>query len=231
MAESPRVKICGVVRPRDALAAEAAGADYVGVVVSAGFGRSVDPRDAPDVVAGLSVVRVAVLVDEDADAAARLGEALGAGVLQLHGEEAPEVMVALRERGPWRLWKSVRAREAADILRAVERYGAHVDGILVEGHREGVVGGGGARLDLDAVAQVRPLIPAGLEVVLAGGLTPDTVADAAARFAPDVVDVSSGVERVPREKDLALVRRFIEEARRPRPARPPSPSTGSRRPS
>jgi phosphoribosylanthranilate isomerase len=112
----------------------------------------------------------------------------------------------------------------------VERYGALVDGILVEGRREGVVGGGGARLDPESVADVRALIRPGLEVVLAGGLTPDTVADAVARFRPDVVDVSSGVERVPREKDPSLVRRFIEEARRPSgPARGSSPRTRSRR--
>jgi len=224
------VKICGVTRPADALGAEAAGADYVGVILSSGFGRSVEPHLASAVVAGLRIARVAVLVDEGADAATRLGEALRADVLQLHGDEPPEVVEALRDRGPWRIWKSVRARGAADVLRTVARYGALVDGILVEGHREGVVGGGGARLDLAAVAEVRASIPPGLEVVLAGGLGPDTVAEAVARFGPDVVDVSSGVERAPREKDPTLVRRFIEEARRPdRPARRPIPGTESRR--
>lgn len=229
MADTPRVKICGVSRRDDALAAEAAGADYIGVVLSGGFLRSVAPETAARVVEGIGAVRVAVLVDEDTDAASRLGEALGAGVLQLHGEEPPEVVAALRERGPWRIWKTVRARGPADVLRTVERYGALVDGILVEGRREGVVGGGGARLDLDAAAEVRALIPRSMEVVLAGGLTPDTVASAVARFAPDVVDVSSGVERVPREKDPTLVRRFIEEARRRN--RPGRASAGSRRPS
>jgi phosphoribosylanthranilate isomerase len=219
-----RVKICGVVRPADARVAEAAGADYVGVVLSPGFGRSVDPRDAPAVVEGIGVERVAVLVDEDAASAARLGEVLGAGVLQLHGEESPGLVTELRERGAWTIWKAVRARGAADVVFAVERYGALVDGILLEGHRDGVVGGGGARLDLDAVAEVRALLPPGMEIVLAGGLAPDSVADAVARFAPDVVDVSSGVERAPREKDPTLVRRFVEEARRQAP--PPRAQAG-----
>ncbi len=214
MVEPVRVKICGVVRREDALAAQAAGADYVGVILSAGFGRSVEPDDAARLVSGVRVARVAVLVDEDPGSAAHLAEAIGADVLQLHGEEPPEVVSAIRDRGPWRIWKSVRARGGADVLRTVERYGALVDGILVEGRREGVVGGGGARLDLDAVAGARGGIPDGIDVVLAGGLTPETVADAVARFAPDVVDVSSGVERVRGGKDPELVRRFIEEARR-----------------
>lgn len=210
------------MRPSDALRAEAAGAEYVGVILSAGFGRSVTPADARAIVAGLGIERVAVLVDEDEDAATRLGEALDASVLQLHGQEPPEVVAALRERGPWRIWKSVRARGAADVLRTLERYRGLLDGILVEGHREGVVGGGGVRLDLDAIVEVRGSIPLDLEVVLAGGLTPETVADAVARFAPDVVDVSSGVERARGEKAPDLVRRFVRAVRHGDPGAHPT---------
>ena len=119
---------------------------------------------------------------------------VGAGVIQLHGEEPPSVLAELRSRGPWKLWKAVRARAVEDIERAVERYADYADGILVEGWKEGVVGGGGARLDLGSEG-VRDLIPERLDFILAGGLDPDTVGDAVKAFRPHVVDVSSGVER------------------------------------
>jgi len=214
VADRVRVKICGLTRREDALAADAAGADFVGVVMSAGFGRSVPPDRARSIVKDLFAVPAAVLVDESAEDAAALGERLGAGVLQLHGDEPPEVLERLAGLGPWKLWKCVRVRGAGDVSTALERYGELVEGILLEGRRDGVIGGGGVRLDLDAIREVRPRIPARLEVVLAGGLTPDNVADAVARFSPDVVDVSSGVERGPGVKDPDLIRRFIEEARR-----------------
>lgn len=225
MVEPVRVKICGVTRREDALAADASGADYVGVVVSRGFGRSVAVERARLVVRDLAAVPVAVLVDESAEAATSLGEALGAGVLQLHGDEPRSVVEALARRGSWKLWKCVRVRGPRDLARTVEAYGDLVDGILLEGYRDGVVGGGGVRLDLDALRAAREELPGHLDVVLAGGLTPDTVADAVARFAPDVVDVSSGVELGFGEKDPELVRRFIQEARRgPVPPRRSSPS-------
>lgn len=218
MAEGTKVKICGLMRRQDAAAADAYGADYLGVVLSAGFGRSVEPERARALVEGLTAVPVAVLVDEEADSASRLAAALGAGVVQLHGKEPPAVVAEIGERGPWRVWKSVRARAPEDVSRALDAYAGLIDGILLEGYREGVVGGGGAMLDLDALYEVRARIPAELEVVLAGGLTPDAVRAALARFAPDVIDVSSGVERARGEKDHHLVRRFIEEARgRPAP--------------
>lgn len=223
--EPVRVKICGLMRREDALAADAAGADYVGVVLSSGFGRSVPVDRARSIVRDLAAVPVAVLVDEAVEAAMALGEALGAGVLQLHGAESRRVVEALAGRGSWKLWKCVRVRGPRDLARTVEMYGDLVDGILLEGHRDGVLGGGGVTLDLDAIRGARDEIPDGLDVVLAGGLTPDTVGDAVARFAPHVVDVSSGVERSPGEKDPDLVRRFIEEARRQ--ARPPRGASAS----
>jgi phosphoribosylanthranilate isomerase len=213
MADLPRVKICGLTRGEDARAADRAGADYVGVVLSHGFGRSVDPDQAARVVEGVGAVRVAVLVDEDADGAVVRARAVEAGVLQLHGEEEPALVRELQQRGPWKLWKSVRVRGPGDVSRAVDAFGDLVDGLLLEGFRPGVVGGGGVAADPDALREVRLQIPRGITFVLAGGLTPDTVADAVARVAPDVVDVSSGVEQVHGRKDHDLIRRFIEAAR------------------
>ena len=207
-----RVKICGVTRREDALAVDRAGADYLGVILSAGFSRSVEPAVASALVEGVRPITVAVLVGEDPGAAEAAARWIGAGVIQLHGEEPPSVLAEIRTRGPWKLWKAVRARALDDIERAVDSYADVADGILLEGWKEGVVGGGSARLDLDP-ERARALIPEHLDFILAGGLDPETVADAVSAFRPEVVDVSSGVERAKGEKDRERVRRFVESAR------------------
>ena len=207
------VKICGLTRGEDVRLAVAQGADYVGFVLSEGFARSVDPERAAAMAEGVGARRVAVLVDEGVDRAEARARVLGAHVLQLHGDEDRSVVDELRARGAWKIWKGVRARSVEDVVRAVEVYGASVDGILVEGWREGVAGGGGVRLDADP-RRLRSAIVPSLRFVLAGGLTPANVGEAVVRFGPDVVDVSSGVERRVGSKDPDLVRSFIESARR-----------------
>lgn len=212
MSERPRIKICGLTRNEDARLAEGLGADFLGLVLSEGFGRSV-PRDlAASVVAGIRASTVAVLVDEPPATAADLARRIGASVIQLHGDEPVDEVEELRRLGAWRLWKAVRADSVDDLRRMVDRFGRAVDGFLVEGWREGVVGGGGVVLRLEP-AVVRGMIPSECDFVLAGGLTPESVGGAVARFGPDVVDVSSGVERSARVKDSGLVKSFIEAAR------------------
>jgi phosphoribosylanthranilate isomerase len=192
--------------------AERLGSDFLGVVLSSGFGRSVHRDRARSVVAGTHTPTVAVLVDEQAATAAELAGLIGAYVLQLHGDEPVAMIEELRRLGDWVIWKAVRAETLDDLARGVDRFGGAVDGFLVEGWREGIVGGGGLELRLDPAA-VRGMIPFECDFVLAGGLTPGSVGVAVARFGPDVVDVSSGVERSPLVKNPALVESFIESAR------------------
>lgn len=208
-----KVKICGLTRRQDVKVAADAGADYVGVILSGGFGRSVDPARAGELVRDVVPTPVAVLVDESPERAEALARALGAGVIQLHGDEPAEVVREVGRGGDWRTWKSVRVRGQSDVARAVELYGEIVDGLLLEGFRPGVVGGGGALLDLDDLERILLAVPSDLEIILAGGLTPDNVGDVVARFRPSVVDVSSGVERESGRKDQELVRRFVGAAR------------------
>ncbi len=219
----PRVKICGLTNADDARAAVAAGADYVGVVVTPGFGRSVEPEQAAEVLADVALPRVAVVVDQPPETVAAAAETIRAAVIQLHGAEDAESVRELRGLGPWRVWKAVRARSVDDVAAVVATLGDHVDGILVEGWKEGVVGGGGVRLHAGARA-VRDAVPSHRTFVLAGGLTPENVADAVARFRPDVVDVSSGVERAERVKDADRIRAFVRAVR----ALDPDPSENSR---
>jgi phosphoribosylanthranilate isomerase len=184
MHDGPRVKICGLCRRQDALTADALGVDYLGVVLTPGFGRSVTVAEGSSILEGVGATRVAVVVDESADRVAAVARALPAKVIQLHGSEAPEWVRELRAHGEWTIWKALRARAPEDVART-----------------------------LDVFSAARDLIPEPLDLILAGGLTPGSVGSAVARFQPDVVDVSSGVEARPREKDPDRLRRFVQNAR------------------
>ena len=118
----------------------------------------------------------------------------------------------MARRGTWSLWKGVQARTVDDLVAALAKYRGLADGLLLEGWKEGVVGGAGVRLELDP-EQVHEHLSGEQRLILAGGLGPATVASVVSRFRPDVVDVSSGVESKAGEKDQALVRDFISAAR------------------
>jgi len=212
MADGVSVKICGLTRNADARDADESGADFLGVVLSEGFGRSVPAHEASSVMRGTTARRVAVVVDEPASVVASLARTITASVVQLHGEESVELIRELRSLGDWTIWKAVRAASIDDVIRAVECYGGAVEGLLLEGWKEGVVGGAGVKVDLDPES-VRAAIPADIDFILAGGLEAATVGEALARFLPDVVDVSSGVERAEGIKDPKLITAFIESAR------------------
>ena len=214
MRETPLVKICGLRRREDVVMADEHGADYLGIVLTSGFSRSVDLLAARALVDGVRARPVAVLVDESADEAERKAEALGAQVIQLHGHEPPDVLESLARRGPWSLWKGVRARSIDDVVSALDEYRGLVDGLLLEGWKAGVVGGGGVRLELEP-ERIHEHLSDAQYLILAGGLSPATVGVAATRFRPDVVDVSSGVESTVGEKDPELVRAFISAAGSP----------------
>jgi len=220
-----RVKICGLTRREDVLEADRAGADYLGVVMSSGFGRSVAPRAAGALVAGTRGKKVAVLVDDTPADVAAAAALLGADVVQLSGDEPLDTLEAIRSLGPWAIWKAVRSRSIDDVDAAVARYGRAVDGILVEGWKEGSRGGSGTRVALDA-ERVRALVPSDVDFILAGGLGPDSVAEAIHAFRPDVVDVSSGVERAVGVKDHERVHAFVDAALR---SASRAPAVGARR--
>jgi phosphoribosylanthranilate isomerase len=208
-----KVKICGVTRAEDARSAAVLGADYVGAVLSPGFGRSVTPEQAATYRSGDGPTLVAVLVDPAVEDAVRWARRAGAGVLQLHGEEPPALLGSLRDAAEWSLWKAVRVAEAEDVRRAVEAYAPVADGLLLDGRAHGGRGGGhGVRFPWAAAEEARDALE-GLLFVAAGGLTPENVGEVVRRLEPDVVDVSSGVEAGDGSKDPELVSAFIRNAR------------------
>jgi phosphoribosylanthranilate isomerase len=204
---TPRIKICGVREPADAIAAVDAGADYVGVV----FAERVR-RVAPGVAAG--VVRavdgradsVGVFVDEDENDLVGVWSVVGFDIAQLHGSEAPDACDRLRARG-LEVWKAIRPRTAEELTVGLARYAGAVDAILIEGFSAKAAGGTGSAFPYAWLEEIdRDAAP---DIILAGGLAPDNVAVAIAGVSPDIVDVSSGVESAPGVKSLRKIEAFI----------------------
>jgi phosphoribosylanthranilate isomerase len=189
-----RVKICGLTRAQDAAVAVAAGADYLGVVF-AGGPRRVTPQAAAEVRAAAGGVTVfGVFGDQAVDEILRIGGTAGLGGAQLHGTYRTEDASRLRAEG-LRVWRVARL--------------AGSDAILVEPWAAHATGGTGIALDHALAREARARL-ADATMVLAGGLTPETVAAAVALVRPDIVDVSSGVERLPGIKDPHKIARFLE---------------------
>lgn len=208
----PDVKVCGLMRHEDAVAAAEAGAGYLGVILAHGFRRSVTPEDARVILEGLPARRVGVFVDAAEDELVFRARAAGVEVLQLHGDEPPELAARLRAAG-WEVWKAVRARGAGDFSAAARRYAGAVDALLLDGYDPSTHGGAGARFPWEQVAARLHELPAGMRLVAAGGLRPENVAEAVRTLRPHAVDVSSGVESAPGVKDARAVRDFVRAAR------------------
>lgn len=215
-----QVKVCGITRYEDGLNAGRAGAGYLGIIASQGFSRSAPLSLGERLAEETGVPVVAVTVDETVPRLTEIARESAASVLQLHGEEPPDTLRGLRERGSWKLWKALRVRTSDEVGRALERYGDLVDGILLDGWHPEHKGGSGARFPWDLVAPLRDAFPRDLDFIAAGGLTPSNVAAAVLALRPDVVDVSSGVEMERGLKDAGRIRTFIENAKRARRTTP-----------
>ncbi len=197
------VKICGVTNRQDAALAAAAGADAIGVNLWPGSKRYVEPAAARPLIDAIpaGVLKVGVFVDAPAAEVLRRLDELGLDRAQLHGDEAAADFAGL---DPARLIRVVRVRDEGSFAAeagwqpALWLYDAHVAGF----------GGAGvtAPWPLVAARGRRPFL-------LAGGLTPDNVAAAVAAVRPDGVDVASGVERGPGQKDPGKIAAFISAAR------------------
>lgn len=196
------VKVCGLSTAESARAAVEAGADAIGVVMSARSPRNVDVATAREVVeaAGCSVETVLVVNDLPAAQAARLALEIGVSALQLHGTYTPQDFADAAAIFP-RLWRATSLKhDDAPVT------GAHGEEILL---LDAPKPGGGETWDLSALEAVRPEG----RWLLAGGLNPENVAHAIDVAKPWGVDVSSGVESAPGVKDLEKIRSFISAAR------------------
>ena len=200
-----RVKICGITRVEDALAAAAAGADAIGLVFYAKSPRAVDIEQARAILAALPpfVTTVGLFVDAERSELERILASVPLDLLQFHGDESVQQCEAFGR--PY--IKALRVKAGDDIAAQVARYPS-AQGILLDAYVEGVPGGTGEAFDWSLIPQTlsKPLI-------LAGGLRPDNVAEAVSRVRPYAVDVSGGVEASKGVKDVEKVDAFIRAAR------------------
>jgi phosphoribosylanthranilate isomerase len=199
------VKICGITRVQDALAAAHAGAHAIGLIFAAESPRKVSTAVARSIVEALPafVTPVALFVDPQAAEVERVIGEVGPQLLQFHGDEAPDFCV--RFGVPY--IKVVRVGLGVDLLQYAGRHRT-AKGLLLDSFVEGSRGGSGSTFDWSLIPAKLPL-----PLILAGGLDPDNVGDAVRRVRPWAVDVSSGVETAKGIKDAARIAAFIRGVR------------------
>ncbi len=198
-----KVKICGITRLEDALAAVRLGADALGFNFWPRSKRYLPPAQARAIVQRLPplVTAVGVFVDPTRDEVRAAVETSGVVMAQLHGDEPPALCLSL----PVPVLKAIRVVDG-NSLAALASY--EVRGFVLDTPSPGY-GGSGKTFEWGLVAEVTRELP----VVLAGGLTPENVGDAVRTLRPWAVDVASGVESAPGIKDPEKMRRFLEAAR------------------
>lgn len=197
-----RIKICGITRPEDAIAAADAGADAIGLVFYPKSPRAVTIEQAQAICAILPpfITIVALFVDAEHFEVEDVLAAVHIDLLQFHGSETPAQCQAFGT--PY--IKAIRMKDDADLSDAVSQY-ASARGLLVDTFDPNEAGGTGETFDWDRV-------PDGLDtpIILAGGLEPGNVGNAVKQLRPYAVDVSSGVEVSKGIKDAEKIRAFVE---------------------
>jgi phosphoribosylanthranilate isomerase len=199
-----KVKICGITSLDDALLAAEAGADALGFVFFEKSPRNVEPERAARIIAALPpfVQVVGLFVNAELQYVNETADRCGLDIVQLHGEESPDYCRAVRRR----VMKALRV-QGMESLAPMAEY--QVAGFVLDAYSPNAYGGTGATFDWECAIAAKEKGT----VILAGGLGPDNVAAAVAKVAPYGVDVSSGVEHSPGQKDPEKVRQFIRKAK------------------
>jgi len=209
-----RIKICGVTSIDDALAACDAGADAIGLNFYEPSPRSVSLALAARIACACPVQTVGVFVNHSAERIAEIHETVGLDYVQLHGDERPATITTL---APRKVLKAFRCKddvqEAFDYLEECRQAKAALSAVLLDAYAVGEYGGTGKAIDWNMVRQSRTHF-LGQPVILAGGLTPENVAQAIETSQADAVDTASGVEEQPGKKSVEKIKRFVSEAKK-----------------
>jgi phosphoribosylanthranilate isomerase len=207
-----RVKICGLTTPEDVRLAAELGADAVGFNFYPKSPRYVDPRAAAPLLRTIPSLleAVGVFVDLKIRQVSALAYQLGLGSIQCFADAND-----MEDWHPFRLLSVFRVKDENSIhqmeqfLVKCKTLGRLPNAILVDAHMDGQLGGTGQTAPWHLLRDFRPGVP----LILAGGLTPDNVAEAIRTVRPYGVDVASGVESSPGRKDPDKMRRFLESVR------------------
>lgn len=200
-----RVKICGITRKEDALTAIDHGADALGFVFYPPSPRHVEVEQAAEIAACLPpfVTTVALFVNADAETIADVVSRVGIDLLQFHGNECPDYCA--QHNRPW--MKAIRMKEDTDLHQEMNRY-AGARALLLDAYRAGVPGGTGETFDWQRIPK-----DIASQIVLAGGLDQNNVAQAIEQVRPFAVDVSGGVEAQKGIKDENKIEQFMNAVR------------------
>jgi phosphoribosylanthranilate isomerase len=209
-----RIKICGITNIDDAKAAIESGADALGLNFYRKSPRFIDSNAATRIIAVVpkNVTKVGLFVNESAEAVAATFDSLGLDLIQLHGDEPPEYLTQLGGRPVMKAFR-LTTTGLPPIEAFLERATRNLSHILIDSHVEGTYGGTGTKPDWATCAKF-VASRSGPALILAGGLTPDNVAEAIGQVRPAAVDTASGVETSPGRKDHRLIASFVENARR-----------------
>lgn len=212
VASDIRVKICGLTSVSAVEQSVAAGAAYLGFCFFPPSPRAIDPEQAAEVIGAVpaGIMKVALVVDPD-DAMISWITALPIDMIQLHGSESPERVAEIKANSGLPVMKAIGIRDAED-LPAIATYGRVADQLLIDAKppkNSELPGGNGVRFDWKLIANRRWPVP----WMLAGGLTPDNVAEGLRLTGAKQVDVASGVESAPGVKDSDKVRAFVHAAK------------------
>ena len=200
-----KVKICGITNLADGMAAAEAGADALGFVFYDQSPRAISIEAAATLIRQLPpfILKVGVFVNAPEDLVVRAIRKCGLNLLQFHGDETPEYCLQFGLMS----MKAFRIRDAASLQALL---GYHTDAWLLDAYSPDRPGGTGETFNWDLALEAQGW---GRPIFLAGGLTPENVAEAVRRARPYAVDVSSGVEAAPGRKDHAKLRAFIQAAK------------------
>lgn len=198
-----RIKICGITRAEDALAAARSGADAIGLVFYQRSPRQVSIAQAKQLAEALPpfVSLVGLFVNAEAAFVREAMASVPLDLLQFHGDETPEYCAQFDR--PY--LKAIRVKSGVDLLQCASEFSG-AKGLLLDAHVEGVPGGTGTAFDWALIPKQLPL-----PVILSGGLDAENVAAAIKQVRPYAVDVSSGVEAGKGIKDAAKIAAFINE--------------------
>jgi len=214
---SVRVKICGITNIDDAQAAISAGADMLGFNFYRPSPRYIEPQATAEIIKAIrsraggkarSASMVGVFVDEPIENVSRIADEAGLDGIQLHGEETAEYCRRLKELRPEKFLIKAVAAKANDGVESAGGYPA--DAIMVDAFDEKLRGGTGRVADWSIAREVARAVP---RLFLAGGLSPENVADAIAAVAPYGVDVCSAVEAAPGRKSAERMKQFVDAVR------------------
>lgn len=199
---SVRVKVCGITRSEDAIAAVQCGVDAIGFVFWPHSARYIDPEFAQRIAEVIPpfICTVGVYVNPDAAWVEETARAAKLNLLQFHGDESPEFCNQFSQ--PY--IKAIRVKPDTDLLQYAQRYGA-AKGLLLDTYAADMPGGTGHAFDWQLIPQ-----QLSLPLILSGGLNPDNVARAIKQTQPWAVDVSSGVEASKGIKDKKKIIAFMQ---------------------